>query len=189
VLQARLHDPAEHRALPLATVGQLLVHEPQWFTSEVGSTQLEPQSMGVGAVQLAAQVYEAPTRRQSGIAPEHVVPQLPHEVGAERSASQPSDAVPLQSAHPASQWNPHAVPSHVAVAWAGCGHGVHALPQLATSALESHAAPQVWKPGLQTKPHTPPAQSALPLATAGHGVHMGPHADAESSGTHVLPQA
>jgi hypothetical protein len=40
--------------------------------------------------------------------------------------------------------NPHEVPSHVAVAFAGGAHGAHDAPQLATLALSTHASPHPW---------------------------------------------
>jgi hypothetical protein len=41
------------------------------------------------------------------------------------------------------QVNPHDVPLHVAVAFAGAVHAVHELPQLLGDVLSAHAPPQV----------------------------------------------
>ena len=50
-----------------------------------------------------------------------------------RSTSQPFSGLPSQSAKPALHVNPHVRPLHVAVAFAGATHGVHAAPQAAMS--------------------------------------------------------
>jgi hypothetical protein len=42
-LQVALQPLLTHVAVPLATAGQTLLHEPQWLTSLVASTHAEPQ--------------------------------------------------------------------------------------------------------------------------------------------------
>lgn len=69
------------------------------------------------------------------------------------------------------QTNPHCVPSHVAVAFAGGWHGVHELPQLAGLLFETQAVPHRWKPELHTEPHLVPSQVAVEFAGGTHGVH------------------
>ena len=69
------------------------LHPPQCDVSLFGSTQLIPHNIGVGLIQPLTQVPPL----QSGVEPEHDVPQPPQVAALERSASQPSLAEPLQS--------------------------------------------------------------------------------------------
>ena len=61
-----------------------------------------------------------------------------------RFTSQPSEATRLQSAKPASQVNPQAVPSQLAVAFGGTAHDAQDAPQEATSLLGTHAPLHRW---------------------------------------------
>jgi hypothetical protein len=92
------HVPLVQVAVPLVTLAHAVAQLPQWFGSVIGSTQLALHSNGVGAVHDAAQLYVVPFKRQSGVGDEHIVVHDPHVAGAERSASHPSAAIPLQSA-------------------------------------------------------------------------------------------
>ena len=75
---------------------------------------------------------------------------------------------------PASQATPHIVPSHVAAPLAGTAQGAQLAPQVATSASETHAAPQRWKPARQVNPHAPAVHVGTALATAGQTVAQPP---------------
>jgi hypothetical protein len=66
---------------------------------------------------------------------------------------------------------PHVVPSHVAVAPAGVGHGVHEVPQLATSLFAAQVLPQRWVPVAQmitlgASPPSVPSPPPRPLPPA-----------------------
>jgi hypothetical protein len=65
-----------------------------------------------------------------------VVPQLPIEPFETQA--------PPHRWNPLLHWNPHVVPSHVAIALAGAVHGVQEVPQLATAVFEAQAFPQAW---------------------------------------------
>jgi putative copper export protein len=68
----------------------------------------------------------------------HRVPHVPQLVVlVAMFASQPSLAVPLQSAKPGSQVIPHVPALQVALAFAGTGHAVAHAPQCIGSALRS----------------------------------------------------
>jgi len=69
------------------------------------------------------------------------------------------------------QANPHAVPSHVEVAFAGgAGHATHELvPQLAVLLLLTHTPAQRWKPALHVKPQETPLHVAVAFAGGAHG--------------------
>ena len=67
---------------------------------------------------------------------------------------------------------PHAVPSHVAVLFAGGAQAVHdEVPHVATLVLLTHAAPHRWKPVLQVKPHAVPLHVAVALEVGAQAVH------------------
>jgi hypothetical protein len=68
---------------------------------------------------------------------------------------------------------PHALPSHVEVAFAGGSHGVHAAPQVATSVSATHALPQAWKPVAHESTQTPATQAVDPFVIV---PHVRPHA-------------
>ena len=100
-----------------------VLQPPQWLASLVRSTQLPPQRIVVPP-HPELHAYTPPESEQTGVAPPQIMVHAPQWPGCERSASHPSDGSPLQSAKPARQLNPQAVPLHVAVALAGVVHAV-----------------------------------------------------------------
>jgi hypothetical protein len=85
--------------------------------------------------------------------------------------SQPFTDSVSQSANPALQLYPHAVPLHVALAFAGIEQAVHDdVPQVAVLLLLTHRPAQLWKPALQVNPHVPAEQVAVPFAGTGQTV-------------------
>jgi hypothetical protein len=71
--------------------------------------------------------------------------------------------------------NPHDVPSHVGVAFAGALHAVHDVnPQLLMLLFSTHAEPHRCAPGLHVEPQLVPLHVAVALAGVGQGVHDGP---------------
>jgi hypothetical protein len=115
----------------------------------------------------------------------HDRPHIPQLVGLERvSTSQPSDALPLQSAKPAMQVNPHAPVVHVAVALAGAMHARPHIPQFATATRVSTSQPfaglpsQSAKPVLHRNEQTAALQTGDALARAGHAAPHPPQCEA-----------
>ena len=86
----------------------------------------------------------------------------------------------LHTHAPPQRWNPvlqaksQLVPSHVAVAFVGAGHGAHEVPQLAGSMLLAQRPAHAWEPELQWKPHTPEEQVAVPESTIGQTFEQEP---------------
>lgn len=112
------------------------------------------------------------------------VSQRPQVAGAARSASQPLEGSPSQSAKPARQRKPQRIPSQVLSAFAAVGHGEHEVPQPMVEVVEMHALPQRWSPALQAKSHVPPAHvGEEPIGPAGQGVQRLPHVLGSSSAT------
>jgi hypothetical protein len=60
------------------------------------------------------------------------------------SVSHPFAATPSQSAHPVLQDHPQFVPSHVAIACGGEGHGEHSMPQVFGLELRTQHELQTW---------------------------------------------
>jgi hypothetical protein len=86
--------------------------------------------------------------------------------------------------------NPHELPSHVAVAFAGGVQAVHEVaPQVAVLLLDAQLLPQAWKKALQVKPHIVPLQVATPLAGTAHGVQEAPQVAVLVLMAQLLPQA
>jgi hypothetical protein len=90
--------PPLHVGVPFAAPEQALPQAPQLFGSLAGLTQLPPQSVGVAPPQAPAHAGPAPVSVQTGVAPEHTVPQLPQLAADESLASQPFIGSPSQSA-------------------------------------------------------------------------------------------
>lgn len=66
---------------------------------------------------------------------------------------------------------PQSPPVHVAVEFAGCGHGVQeVVPHDAGLVFEAQVLPHAWKPMLQLMPQLTPLQVAWPLSGTSHGV-------------------
>jgi hypothetical protein len=97
-LHEKLHVEAVHAAVPFVGTGHTLVQVPQWFAVLVGSTHSAPQSRGAVPVQPVVHWKFAPFGAQSGAAAPHFALHAPQLVAFERSVSQPSAAVALQSA-------------------------------------------------------------------------------------------
>ena len=74
----------------------LVPQAPQFSVEEVVSTHA-PEQFVVGAAQV--ETHDVPL--QSGVLPVQVEPQLPHEDGVPRDASQPFERLPSQLAKPA----------------------------------------------------------------------------------------
>jgi hypothetical protein len=132
----------------LAGTAHPVAQAPQWCGSVVRSVHAEPQS-DMGARQSVSQCALPPAVEHSGVAPEHAIEHEPHVAGKPRSDSQPSAAMPLQSAQPESHRNEHACPPaasavHAGIAWGGDAHATHAMPQFATSLSLTHAPPHEW---------------------------------------------
>ena len=62
---------------------------------------------------------------------------------------------------------PHATPSHVAVALTGDGHAEHAAPQPSGLVSATHELPHAWKPASQRTPQPLAPHDASPLVGAG----------------------
>jgi hypothetical protein len=90
-------------------------------------------------------------------------PHCPQFVLVVRGVSHTSAGLLVQWANPLLQMKPQLAPSHVAVAFAAAGHGVHDAPHVAGLVLSTHAPAHMWKPASQTgAPHLPPRH--VPLA-------------------------
>jgi hypothetical protein len=63
----------------------------------------------------------------------------------------PSSQSPSLVQQPAIGVRPQVVPSHVAVRQVAVGHGLHDVPQCATSVSRTHDPLQAWKPAAQTQ--------------------------------------
>jgi hypothetical protein len=126
-------------------------------------------------------VHAPATHALVALAALHARPHIPQFVGLVRvSTSQPSDALPLQSAKPALHVNPHAPAAHVAVALAGAIHDRPHVPQLATVVARVVSQPfaglesQSPKPMLQRNEQTAALQTGAAFARAGHGMLQPP---------------
>ena len=87
----------------------------------------------------------------------HAVSHAPQCVAVSSGASQPLDASPSQSPHPASQVKPQRDDAQVAVAWAGVGHAfVHAPQWSGSSVRRRHDPSQLVSPVAQVETHAPP---------------------------------
>ena len=81
---------------PGSEVGE--VQPPQWFVLVNGETHSLPQRRGASAVQPLEHWNPVPKGTQIGVAGGQMALQVPQLVAFERSVSQPSDGLPLQSA-------------------------------------------------------------------------------------------
>lgn len=80
-------------AAPGATFGsdvQSWPQVPQFFASDCRFTQLLAQRSAVGAEQVALHFAPVAVFEQSGVAPEHIVPQAPQFLASDKSVSHPS---------------------------------------------------------------------------------------------------
>src|SRR3954465_9263101 len=94
------HTLDEHVGRACATAGHALPQPPQLFGLVVVSTQT-PLQLTVAPVQPLTQANPPPLfGAQRGVPPEQTLPQAPQLAFSERSTSQPSLAVLLQSSKP-----------------------------------------------------------------------------------------
>jgi len=183
-LQAKLQTLLLHVALLLGGGAHTVVQSPQRSGSLVVSTHDIPHSVGTAA----SQPLEHAPPLHTGVPPVHTRVHEPHVAGAVRFASQPLPAAPSQSAKPAAQAKPQAVPLHVEKAFAGASQGVQLFPQEASESFDRHAPPQRWNPASQLKPQLVPSQLGAAFGGGAHAVHDAPQvADAESE-TQASPQ-
>jgi hypothetical protein len=160
-------------ALAFARLGHTVPHAPQFAVSALVSTQLieEPAvQTRSGAVQVSWQL-PATHRYPEG----QLLPQAPQcAVELRVSTSQPSVALPLQSAKPVVQVKPQTLALQVATEFARLGHALPQAPQCAVALRVSVSQPslatalQSAKPALQLKPQTLAEQVAREFARLGH---------------------
>ena len=161
-----------------------LPQAPQLPTSPAVFTHNVPQRVGVGELHRLEQLKLPGEPVQNGVLPEHTRPQVLQLLGDDRSASQPSSGSPLQFSKPGSHVKPQAKPSHVGVACAGDGHGVHAVgPHDVSLVSDTHVPLQRWKPVLHAKPHCVPLHVVIAFAWGGHGEHELPQVIGSTSDT------
>jgi hypothetical protein len=98
-LQVKPHTPAAHVVFANATIGQVWVHEPQWFGSVAVFTHMLSQRVGVMPEQLFAHAY-VPVAfiEHIGVGSAHATPQAPQFEAVETFVSQPSSARLVQCA-------------------------------------------------------------------------------------------
>jgi len=94
--------PAAQVAVPFIGSGHLWPHVPQSFVLVSGSTQAIPHRSGVVAAQPFVHANDAADGWQYGVAAGHATAHPPQLVAFERSVSQPSVGILLQSAKPGS---------------------------------------------------------------------------------------
>jgi hypothetical protein len=97
-LHVKLQVAALHAAVPLVGTGHAPLHVPQWVADVWGSAHSAPQRSGAEGVQPVEHWKFGPVGAQRGAAAPHFALQAPQLVAFERSVSQPSVAVALQSA-------------------------------------------------------------------------------------------
>jgi hypothetical protein len=140
----------------LARAGHALPHAPQWLTL-VASVTSQPlaaapsQSSKPGAHANAhmPDAHVGAALARAG----HATPQRPQfEAFASRSTSQPSAAMPLQSAKPSVQAKPHAPAAQVARAFAGAVQATPQPPQWATLVTVLVSQPSAAMPLQSPKP-------------------------------------
>jgi hypothetical protein len=86
------------------------------------------------------------------------------------------------------QVNPHEVPSHVAVAFAGTVQAVHRAPHVETLLLDAQLLPHGWKPPPHVNPHEVPSHVAVAFAGGEQVVHdVDPQLAMLVLAAHVLP--
>ena len=99
----KAHAAALHAIVAFATTGHLMLQPPQLFGLVWGSTHSAPHATGAPGVHPFVHWNEGPAGAQSGAAAAHTELQVPQVVAVERSTSQPSTLLALQSAYPGSQ--------------------------------------------------------------------------------------
>ena len=96
-LHVKEHCAVVHALVAFATTGHLALHPPQLSTLVIGSTHWAPQFSGAAGVHPLVHWNDWPAGAQSGAAAAHAALQAPQLLGFDRSVSQPSAAVALQS--------------------------------------------------------------------------------------------
>ncbi len=110
-----------------------------------------------------------------GVPPLHRLAHVPHVAAVARSASQPFAAMPSQSAKPVTHANPHAVPSHVGVAFGiADGHGEHDVPQPRTLVFRVQLVPHAWYSALHLSTQAPATHVGVPSVGAVHAAMHAP---------------
>jgi hypothetical protein len=132
-LHVKPHVPVLHMIVAFARAGHGFPQAPQcdrldWMSASQPSDVMELQSR-----KLPMQAYvQLPALHEVvalGRAP-HAIPHMPQfDVSVAVSASQPSDAIPLQLPHPLTHMKPHIPPVQLRVAFAGDGHVFIHAPQ------------------------------------------------------------
>jgi hypothetical protein len=116
MLHEKPHVLFAHVGWPLVMPGHMFPHVRQFCAFELVSTHEPLQSVGMFAGQPDTHENDpAPFAEHTGVAPLHIVVQLPHDAGVDRSTSQPSSGFPLQSENPATHadaGNEHAPAVH-----------------------------------------------------------------------------
>ena len=97
-LHVKLQVAALHAAVPLAGTGHALLQVLQWVADVWGSAHSAPQRSGADGVQPVVHWKFGPFGAQSGAAGPHFALHAPQLVAFDRSVSQPSAALALQSA-------------------------------------------------------------------------------------------
>jgi len=87
---------------------------------------------------------EEPDGWHTGAEAPHTVPHAPQLFVALSGCSQPFDATASQSPQPPRHVNPQLVPLHVAIAFAGTGHGEHDEPHEFGDVFGRHCMPHAW---------------------------------------------
>jgi hypothetical protein len=120
--------PELHDTLPPDGAVHTRPHAPQLFASFANETHAVPHRSSPAA-QPFVHAYIPPLALHIAALAEHVVVQAPQCEASARLASHPSDGVPLQSAKPALQEEPHAPVLHRAVPFTGAAQLVAHEPQ------------------------------------------------------------
>jgi hypothetical protein len=176
------HVPIVHAAVPLAGAEHARPHIPQWASVVLVFTS---QPLAGFMSQSAKPALHEPTAHDPiehtavPLATEHARPHAPQfPVLALRSVSQPSSALPLQSAKPGLQVNEQVPVSHDTVALAREGHALPQRPQCMTLVLVLVSQPLSTIPSQLPKgavhramAQRPSEHTGLPLAV----MHWLPH--------------
>ena len=89
--------PVSQVSVPPATTGHFTLQPPQWFVLVSGDTHSVPQRSGASGVQPVEHAKLRADGPQTGAAEAHALPHAPQLTARERSASQPSSGLLLQS--------------------------------------------------------------------------------------------
>jgi hypothetical protein len=138
-----------------------------------------------------AQVYwQAPLTHCGLVAPAggvHVAHEAPHEVMDSARHWFPQRTKPGLHSKSHAGGPPGEALRHTDTALAGAWHGVHELPQVATSKFDTQSLPHWWKPVAQTKPQSFPSQVGVALGGVMHASQRWPHVSVAKFDTHWLP--